>query len=220
MPYQSNKDLPKAVKDKLDEKKQNQWRKVFNSIHEETDDEGRAASGAWSAVNKGEPGRFIKRDDKQRYTLGIVYEPNIVDSQNDFSDEMEIEKACWSFMRKLQGKTGLTKTALSLLESIVKSLDEDEPVTLDITDVYDDILKAGLNDMHVNTPLDEALGDIVECYISPVDFDLTLPDGTHEHISKGTWLMGTVWNPDYFAKIESGERNGLSMEGKGRRVNA
>ncbi len=163
--------------------------------------------------NAVKPGRFIKQDSKQRYTLGVVYEPDVIDSQNDFSTPSEIEKACWKFMRKLQGKTSLNKSALDLLESIAKALEEDGEVALDVTDVYDEIQKAGLNDMHVKGEGDENLGDIVECYIAPVDFDL---DG--EEVKKGTWLMGVIWDSDYFAKIENGERTGFSMEGRGRRV--
>jgi hypothetical protein len=47
---------------------------------------------------------FLKSDSKQRYTLGVVYSPDEVDSQGDFTDAAEIEKACHGFMRRLQGK--------------------------------------------------------------------------------------------------------------------
>jgi hypothetical protein len=47
---------------------------------------------------------FLKSDSKQRYTLGVVYSPDEIDSQGDFADAAEIEKACHGFMRRLQGR--------------------------------------------------------------------------------------------------------------------
>ena len=44
--------------------------------------------------------QFLKSDDEKRYTLGIVYEPDTVDSQGDYATAEDIEKAAWDFMRK------------------------------------------------------------------------------------------------------------------------
>lgn len=157
--------------------------------------------------------RVIAKQAKQRYTLGIVYEPNVEDTQGDFADAAEIEKACWNYMRSLQGRTGVTKTALEVLEQVVKVAAEGGEVRLDITDAWEEIRKAGLNDMHINTDADEELGEVVECYIAPCDFQIG-----EETVRKGTWLLGVQWSPEYFAKIEAGERTGLSMEGKAIRI--
>lgn len=227
MPYQQNADIPKAVRDALPAEAQTIWRKAFNSIEEQTGDESRAAAGAWGAVQRAgwrknengkwvkvsKTGRFISKSDKKRYTLGIVYEPNEVDSQGDFAEAEEIEKACWNFMRRLQGQDALTKTALRVLEEVVKAAENGKSVRLDITDAYEEVNKRGLNDMHVSGDDDENLGAIVECYIAPADFEIG-----GEKVKKGTWLLGVVWNPDYFAKIENGERTGLSLEGTAVRV--
>jgi len=43
---------------------------------------------------------FLKADNEKRYTLGIVYEPDTVDSQGDYATAEDIEKAAWDFMRK------------------------------------------------------------------------------------------------------------------------
>jgi len=154
--------------------------------------------------------KFIQKNDKKRYTLGIVYEPDVVDSQGDYTTADEIELVCWKFNRKLQGNSQLTKSALSILDAIIKA---DDKVTLDITDIYEDISKgAGLNDMHVNTEFDNNLGDVVESYIAPADFVVD-----RQVVKAGTWLMGVIWNEDYFTKVENGDRNGFSMEGKGKR---
>jgi len=57
---------------------------------------------------------FLKTDSKMRYTLGVVYAPDEVDSQGDFSPAEEIEKACHGFMRSLQGKK-IKKGALGFM---------------------------------------------------------------------------------------------------------
>jgi hypothetical protein len=50
MPYKTNKDLPGYVK-KKGKKKQRQWRHVWESVHKQTGDEGRAFAAA-NAVTK------------------------------------------------------------------------------------------------------------------------------------------------------------------------
>lgn len=209
MPYDSIKELPENVRSALSEKEQEKWLKVFNSVFEKEKDEQKAIRAAWAMVKKA----FIYKDAKKRYTLGVVYEPDVLDAHDEFMDAEEIEKACWNFMRKLHGGTSLTKVAVKILGAIVKASDEGGQLTLDITDVYDEVKKAGLNDMHISTPMDHELGEIVENYIAPVDMEIN-----GEKVKKGTWLMGIVWNQEYFQKILSGERTGLSMEGVGRRV--
>jgi hypothetical protein len=157
--------------------------------------------------------KFITKNDKKNYTLGIVYEPNVVDTQNDFATEEEIEKACWDYMKMLQGKDAFTKTAVDVLYNVIKAFETQESVRVDVTDIWGDVSKRGLNDMHVNTEDDENLGTVVECMIAPSD--MIVGD---QIVKKGTWLLGVEWNPEYFAKIESGERTGYSMEGKAIRV--
>lgn len=157
--------------------------------------------------------RFIAKNDKQYYTLGVVYEPDVVDSQNDYSTADEIEKACWEFMKRLQGRTTVTKTALRILDEVVKAAESGESVRLDVTDAWEEVKKSGLNDMHITSDDDDTLGAIVECYIAPVDMQIG-----DETVKKGTWMLGVQWSPEYFEKVESGERTGFSMEGKAVRV--
>lgn len=49
-------------------------------------------------INKHVP--IVKRDDEKRLLYGIVYEPDVEDSQHDISDAVEIEKACHKFMEE------------------------------------------------------------------------------------------------------------------------
>jgi len=157
--------------------------------------------------------RFIAKNEKQNYTLGIVYEPNVVDTQGDFAEAPDIEKAAWDYMRKLQGKDKLTKTAVCVLEEVVKAAASGKSVRIDVTDIFETVEKRGLNDMHINTEDDDQLGTVVESYNAPCD--MVIGD---QEVKKGTWLLGVVWSPEYFAKIESGERTGFSMEGRAVRV--
>lgn len=46
---------------------------------------------------------FQKRDDEERIVGGIVYAPNQVDSQGDWTDEVELKKAMYQFMEASQG---------------------------------------------------------------------------------------------------------------------
>lgn len=151
---------------------------------------------------------FIQKSDAQRYTLGIVYAPDDVDCQGDYSDAKEIEKACHGFMSKLQGQANLNK---SVVDGILKALSGTKSIEIDITDVYDDIKKGALGYNHMEWPDD--IGDIVENYIMPVDCEIN-----GEQVKKGTWMMGVVWSPDYFEKIQKGEITGYSMGGSGRRL--
>lgn len=46
---------------------------------------------------------FQKQDDDERIVGGIVYAPNQVDSQGDWTDEVELKKAMYNFMEASQG---------------------------------------------------------------------------------------------------------------------
>jgi cation transport regulator ChaB len=76
MPYSSNEDLPKAVRDKLSTNQQSVFRNVFNSMMaEEGMSEGRAFAGAWSqakqAVAKADyQGRSVELDKPFRMPAG------------------------------------------------------------------------------------------------------------------------------------------------------
>ena len=44
--------------------------------------------------------KFIQKDEKQQIVGGIVYEPDVVDSQGDKADADTIQKAMYDFMQK------------------------------------------------------------------------------------------------------------------------
>jgi len=53
--------------------------------------------------------KILKVDDDEQIVGGIVYEPNIVDTQGDYTDEMEIKKAMYRFMEKYRANAGNLK---------------------------------------------------------------------------------------------------------------
>jgi len=227
LPYQQNSELPEGVRENLPEEAQTTWRQAFNSAVEQGKAESEAAQIAWGAVKRGwkkdsqgawvkKAVSFIYKNAEQRYTLGVVYEPNTVDSQGDFAEAPEIEKACWEFSKLLQGQTAVTKTALQLLDAVVKAVQKNETVKLDVTELMSKVEKGGGTGLgYMHSVWSDGLGDIVENYIAPVD--MVVGD---QQIKKGTWLMGIVWSPEYFEKVKNNEITGLSMGGTAVRIPA
>ncbi|MBU6430375.1 MAG: hypothetical protein KGR26_15270, partial [Cyanobacteria bacterium REEB65] len=43
----------------------------------------------------------LKNDEESRYSLGVVYEPDAVDTQGDFAKAADIQKAAWKFGKRL-----------------------------------------------------------------------------------------------------------------------
>lgn len=233
MPYRTNSALPDAVKNALPSAAQSIFRNTFNSAEERGLSEERAFRMGWGAVRNagyrkpaGEGGKWVKKaadvppdlvdfyilekNQKQRYTLGIVYEPDEIDTQDDFASAQTIEHAAWDFMCKLQTMDLSVQRAEQLISGLQKAMDGDE-VRLDITDWADDISKGRVGDMHSVWP--DELGTVVESYIAPVDFEIG-----GEPVKKGSWLLGVVWSEEHYDKIESGERTGYSLGGKAMRV--
>jgi hypothetical protein len=155
----------------------------------------------------------LKQTVPLRYSLGVIYTPMEPDLQGDFAKAATIQQAAWGFMRRLQDGRTLTKWAATLLEAVVKAIREPASIRLDVTGMVEEITKAQrrLGDQH--QVWDEGLGEVVECYLMPCDG--TIGD---EVVKEGTWLLGVIWSPEYFAKIQAGERTGYSMGGKARRV--
>lgn len=151
--------------------------------------------------------RILAKADERRYSLGVVYSPNDVDSQGEFAKADDISAAAWAFMERLQT---LAKAGVSLLKAAIAA--DADGITLDITDVAgEDALEkgAGLDDMHLQVGDEEDLGVIVESYVAPVDMEIG-----GQAVKAGTWLLGVRWSEPMWKKIKSGERTGLSMYGR------
>jgi hypothetical protein len=62
--------------------------------------------------------------------------------------------------------------------------------------------------MDTQHDFDPGVGDVVECYVAPVDFEMG-----EETIKKGSWVLVTKANDDIWNKIQDGEVMGYSMAG-------
>lgn len=154
--------------------------------------------------------KLLKRDAVQKYTLGVLYEPGVVDSQGDYADAPEIQKACWAFNRELLGGQALVK---SLIGAIVNVADGG---TVEVEITADPLDKGMLGIQHEDWSDDN--GVIIESYLAPVDFEIPQPDGSIEKIAKGTWLQGMIWGDAAWLKVEKGEITGLSLGGSAIRI--
>ena len=147
----------------------------------------------------------LEKSETRRYTLGVVYEPDSVDTQGDFAKAEDIESAAWDFMARLQHTA---HNASVVLKAVAKGAD----VELDVTGLLE---KSGLDDEHLQVGDDVELGTIVESYVAPCDMTV---EG--QPVKKGAWLLGVRWSDEMFSKIKKGERTGLSMYGRTGKVQA
>lgn len=105
MPFSTNKDLPKNVRDRLTAKEQSQFREVFNSVFDDTQDESRAFAAANSVVSKVDWSaefEIAKTHDEQLVFGWLSVSVNkagelIEDSQGDIIEPHELEKAAYDF---------------------------------------------------------------------------------------------------------------------------
>ena len=150
----------------------------------------------------------LRKQEEQRYTLGIVYEPDIPDSHGDFAKAEDIEIAAWEFMAKIQS---FAKSGARMMRELSKMESSDSRDLMVVVD--EELLKSGdgLDDEHMQ--VEEQCGTIVESYIAPADFQVG-----EQLVKKGTWLLGVVWEPEIFEKVVTGERTGLSMFGRTDKV--
>lgn len=151
---------------------------------------------------------FITKTAKQRYTLGVVYEPNKVDAHGDWTSAEEIENACWEFNKALQRGGHLVKFAVQFLDSVVKA-SQGDTLALEISE---SALTKGMLGIQHNDWSDDN-GEIVESYIAPTDLEIN-----GQPVSKGTWLMGVVWSEKNWEKIERGDLTGYSLGGTAIKV--
>jgi hypothetical protein len=153
---------------------------------------------------------FLIKAAPERYTLGIVYEPDVLDTDQEFADAATIRKAAFDFARRLHPTHRLTKAAAALLEAMRTAAAQPGEHQVDITEWLEAVDKGLLGDAH--RAWDDDLGEIVETYVAPADLVVN-----GHAVRKGSWLLGVVWSPAMFAKIQAGERIGLSMGGVAQR---
>ena len=155
---------------------------------------------------------FIKQQDSLQYTLGIVYEPHVPDTDGEFMDGKEIRKCAWEFVERLQDRS-VNKKVLTVIDAITKAHRHDAIVKIDVTELFEkaEEIKKNLGIEH--REWGHHLGTITDSFVTPEKITIA-----GEEIEKDTWLMGVRWSEEQYKKILDGEINGYSMGGKGKRV--
>lgn len=152
--------------------------------------------------------RVLAKADVKKFSLGVVYAPNEVDTDGEFAKADAIEAAAWAFMERLQT---MAKAGTTILKAALSA--DSDGIVIDISNLADLEKGAGLDDMHLQVGDEEDLGTIVESYLAPDDMNVN-----GHAVKRGTWLMGIRWNQAMWAKVQKGERAGLSMFGRVDRV--
>lgn len=153
--------------------------------------------------------RLLKRTAEQRYTLAVVYEPNVADTHDDFAKADTIREAAWTFMRQLQNSRALRREVTKVVKALLEASKQE--LAVDITDLAEAVQKGAVGDMHED--FDDANGEIVESFVAPVDLQVG-----DEVVKAGTWCVGIVWSEALFEKIKRGDRTGVSMGGTALRL--
>lgn len=143
--------------------------------------------------------RIVKRVEAQKYTLGVVYEPDAVDAHGEFMVASEIEKMARGFNRRLLGQA-------QAVAKILQAFDAAEHGPVELVLEPDAIEKGLLGIQHQDWADDH--GEIVESYLAPCDMQIG-----QEAVTKGTWLMGVVWGDANWTKVQKGEITGYSWGG-------
>jgi hypothetical protein len=63
----------------------------------------------------------------------------------------------------------------------------------------------------------DGAGRTVESYILPCDWVVKATDGEEYTIKAGSWMQGTIWTPEAWELIKSGDITGMSMQGGAKR---
>ena len=157
------------------------------------------------------PRQWIQKAEPERYTLGVVYEPDTLDTDDEYATADTIQRAQRGFMAKLQGEASVTAKAMQFVEALCKAAGAPGGARVDITALLEHLEKGRLGDQHATW--NDDYGTVTDCYIAPCDMVVN-----GQEVRQGSWLLGVVWSPEQFAKIVSGERTGYSMGGTGQKI--
>ena len=140
MPYRTNSELPKAVKEKLTDHQQSVFRNVFNSMMGEKGmTEARAYAGAWAQAKKAPEVKkeiladIIKVNQEERLAYGWAYVTKAdgevsYDHSKEWMTSDTLTKAATDFM--LNSRTAKSMHSGEKVADIVHSL----PVTKEVAD--------------------------------------------------------------------------------------
>jgi hypothetical protein len=131
--------------------------------------------------------RIAKSEDSKHIVYGVVLDPYIVDSQNDWTPPSEVEKVAHNYLKRSR-TVGYMHERKDDSSHVVESWVEQYPS-------HEDYVAAMNNEPHKVTA--RKFGDDV--------------------IHSGTWVMGVKLGNESWEKYKSGELNAFSPGGYGRR---
>lgn len=135
MPYKTNSELPKAVKEKLTDHQQSIFRNVFNAMMGQKGMiESRAFAGAWAQAKRGPETKptkktlqvdVVKFDNEQQLVYGWAYVTKengevVYDHSGEWMKSSTLEKAATEFM--LTHRIGKTMHSGEKVSDVVHSL--------------------------------------------------------------------------------------------------
>ena len=132
-----------------------------------------------TSVDKESPSTtLVVKDEEKRLVYGIVYEPDVVDTQGDYADAEEIEKACHRFMKHYQEigpRHFETDPDLCLVECYIA------PCDFEMAGPYgkQDVMK-GTWVIAVKVESEQVWSDIKSGKLTGFSFEGTAREGEHE----------------------------------------
>ncbi len=223
-------ELPTALKKKAIAKMQPGMGQVHVNRPLGSDDDGAGSKKAKKNKNKVNGAlsvmyrNVLKNDEESRYSLGVVYEPDAVDTQGDFAKAADIQKAAWKFGKRLynvaKASREIAKALLAAGDGNAVQINASEKtlrkMAADLAVAKSKskkVQKGALGLQHAYWG--DELGDIVESYIAPQDMTIN-----GQIVKAGSWLMGVVWSPEAWEMVKSGKITGYSMGGKAKKAAA
>jgi len=137
-----------------------------------------------------------------RYTLTPMLVPDKPDYQGDRISAEEIEKAVWGI--------SLKKGLMDMEHSLVTDPNIGEPV-----EKY--VLPSDTIFVQTDEPSADVQDKLDQIAALQKELSEKYPDEIRL-VQKGTGMLGVIWSPKVWGEIKAGQKNGLSIWGKGTRT--
>jgi len=229
MPYSSNEDLPKAVRDSLPDEAQSIWRKIADSAIAEYGDEKKAFATAWAGLRRAGwdkvKGKWSKVE-KESPTSGSVHVnvPMDEDRKNkyikrlaDLKERRDPNNIAKEFVFRI-AKTNDEQRIAFGWSVISRTADGAEVFDLQNDGIDPDELEA-LAYKYVRFYRDagalhnsKGKGVLIESFVSTLEKQkiMGIPSGV---MPVGWWVGFYVLDDDVWSKVKSGEYAAFSIEG-------
>lgn len=204
MPYKSNKDIPKPVRDALPDHAQSIWRNVYNSMESRGQSEEVCARSAWSQVKnkyKKDGDKWVAKSEKDHSA------PQNESSQNCLS------KGAFKLLKVDQQSQIIYGIAITCLEKGEPHYD------LQGHHIPEDVMLSAVNDFMSDVRINKTMHDGEQTGTVVHSFPLTedLKKSLGIECDYSGWIVGCKpEDPEIIEKYLSGEFTGFSIGGSGQ----